>query len=238
MTLTYRTADLPMLSVPGVGFIPTLRPDDFVLFMKRLRRVRGPGVRFLQTGEYGKLGRPHHHALLFNCGFSDKKVHSVRPRGSLFRSAELEELWPFGFSSIGEVTFESASYVARYTLKKVAGPLAASHYNGRVPEYLTMSRRPGIGAGWFRRFKSDVFPLDRMVARVSEGGRPVVGKPPRFYDELYRREDPEGYEAMRRSRFRATEAESYRVENTDARGAVKEECLNRRVSDFLKRGQF
>jgi len=98
-----------------------------------------------------------------------------------------------------------------------------------------MSRRPGIGHGWFRRFKGDVFPADRVVARAKVAGAPIVGKPPRYYEELYRKEDSEAYEVMRRSRFRAAQDERYRDENTDARGAAKEFCLNRKVSDFLDR---
>jgi len=41
-----------------------------------------------------------------------------------------------------------------------------------------MSLKPGIGADWFRRFKSEVFCRDGVVVR----GR--VGKTPRYYDNM------------------------------------------------------
>jgi len=136
ITLTYDDAHLP---VGG-----SLVPEHFVLFMKRLRFKYGDGIRFFHCGEYGeRLGRPHHHCLLFNHDFSDKVVLRGSGVSQLFSSVELDGLWPYGFSSIGTCTFQSAGYIARYTLKKVKGPGAVYHYKGRVPEYLTMSRRPG-----------------------------------------------------------------------------------------------
>lgn len=172
ITLTYDDAHLPGIS---------LVPRDYVLFMKRLRKMFGPGIRFFHCGEYGSLNlRPHHHAILFNFDFEDKELWSVRSGVRLYRSPALESLWPFGFSTIGDVTFESAAYVARYVLKKVTGSDAQDHYKGRVPEYVTMSRKPGIAYNWFRRYSSDIYPNDYVVIR---GG--VKCKPPRYYDNLY-----------------------------------------------------
>nr|QJB19261.1 MAG: replication initiator protein [Microvirus sp.] len=154
---------------------------DFVLFMKRLRKRFGAGIRFFHCGEYGELtGRPHHHVCLFNFDFPDKCLYSIRDGVRLYRSPILEDLWPFGFCTIGDVTFESAAYVARYVMKKVTGSSGVEHYGERLPEYITMSRRPGIGRDWYRDFASDVYPHDRMVIR---GG--VVCRPPKYYDSLF-----------------------------------------------------
>lgn len=170
VTLTYRTGCLP----PG----GSLRMKDFQDFMKRLRKMFGAGVRFFHCGEYGeKLGRPHYHAILFNQDFPDKKVFSKSAEGVTFTSAVLEKLWPHGFSLIGSVTLKSCAYVARYVLKKVTGELASSHYSGKAPEYVTMSRRPGIGHAWYEKFKLEVYPRDRVMMR----GRP--SRPPRYYDK-------------------------------------------------------
>lgn len=159
----------------------SLVKSDFQKFMKRLRKRFGSGVRYFHCGEYGsKLSRPHHHACLFNFDFEDKVLWSVRNGVKLYRSKSLEDLWPFGFCTVGEVTFESAAYVARYVTKKITGDIASDHYGGRVPEYVTMSRRPGIASAWFEKFSSDVFPSDSVVVR---GG--IVCKPPRFYDNKY-----------------------------------------------------
>ena len=108
-------------------------------------------------GEYGSdpdqlsgLGRPHFHACLFNLDFKDKEFYSERDGVPLFKSASLSQIWGKGFVTVGEVTFESAAYVARYITKKINGDLADIHYNkvnyltGELqsvePEFTTMSR--------------------------------------------------------------------------------------------------
>lgn len=166
-------------------FDPSLNYRDFQLFLKRLRKVR-KGLRFFCCGEYGDLNlRPHFHALLFGVGFSDgKKIGD-----QLYRSPELERLWPHGMSSFGDVTFQSAGYVARYCVKKVNGPLADEHYKrvnlstGEVvdvaPEFGRMSLKPGIGYPWFQKFWKDVY--------VARDACVVDGKilpAPRYYDKL------------------------------------------------------
>ena len=87
VTLTYEDDKLP----PDGG----LRPRDFVLFMKRLRKRYGNGIRFFHCGEYGeKFLRPHHHVLLFNHDWPDKRVCRTSKSGeSLYSSGELESLW-------------------------------------------------------------------------------------------------------------------------------------------------
>lgn len=179
VTLTYKDACLP----PG----GTLVKRDLQLFMKRLRFVRNGGVRFYACGEYGEEEfRPHYHAILFGVDFPDMKYFKMSKSGDkLYISKELEDLWGLGQCLIGAVTFESAAYVARYVMKKVTGPRAASHYqvtdwNGevhdRIPEFTVMSRRPGIGFEWYRKHGDDVYKHDSVMIR----GKPV--RPPRYYD--------------------------------------------------------
>jgi len=151
---------------------------DFQKFMKRLRKRTGLKIRYFHCGEYGeKFGRPHHHACLFGIDFPDKKLWKVQNGVNLYNSAELSSIWKFGFSSIGDVTFESAAYVARYIMKKITGDMAPEIYKNRVPPYTTMSRRPGVGKEWYDKFSSDVFPDDHVVIRNG-----VICKPPKFYD--------------------------------------------------------
>ena len=64
---------------------------------------------------------------------------------ALYTSKIIDETWGLGRCWIGDVSFESAAYVARYIVKKVTGERAEAYYVGRKPEYTTMSRRPGIG---------------------------------------------------------------------------------------------
>lgn len=175
ITLTYNDEYLPKDM--------SLDVREFQLFMKRLRKEFGAGIRFYHCGEYGEnFGRPHYHAILFGFDFADKVFLMKRGEHILYESPSLTRLWGKGFASIGAVTFESAAYVARYVMKKVTGDAAEAHYQGRKPEYTTMSRGSkklrtgGIGKGWIEKFKSDVYPSDECIVR----GKSV--KPPRYYD--------------------------------------------------------
>lgn len=167
----------------------------FQLFMKRLRkRFPESNIRFYMAGEYGdQFGRPHFHACLFNFNFPDRDFLFRTPSGEvIYRSKILEDLWPYGFSSIGEVTYESAAYVARYCMKKIGGDMAEDHYRvvnpytgeviQRTPEFNRMSLKPGIGATWFNRYSSDVFPRDSVIDNNYRESRV-----PRYYDKLYAR---------------------------------------------------
>jgi len=184
LTLTYNEVSLQYLDrrvdLDTGEIFSSLNKRDIMLFMKRLRKRFGDGIRFFQCGEYGsQFSRPHHHVLLFNFDFKDKYFCERRNGVDLFRSPSLEELWPYGFSRVGQLTFESAAYVARYILKKINGDQAEEHYNGLLPEFITMSRRPGISRGWIDKWMSDVYPQDLVIMRD------MKLKPPRYYDQIY-----------------------------------------------------
>lgn len=189
ITLTYDDTHLPSDG--------SLHYKDFQLFIKRLRKKLGHNrVRYYMAGEYGEnFGRPHFHACIFGYDFHDKKLWKRTPSGSmLYRSPDLEVLWPFGYSSIGDVNFESAAYVARYIMKKITGKKAKDHYESidpesgeiikRIPEFNKMSLKPGIGSEWLKKFKSDVYPHDYVVVR----GKKM--KPPKAYDKWYKNDNP------------------------------------------------
>lgn len=201
---------------------------DFQLFMKRLRFKYGSGIRFFHCGEYGeKHGRPHYHAIIFGLDFEDKELYSVTRRGDrLYTSKGLSECWPHGYAIIGDVTFESAAYVARYITKKITGDEADDHYwhvdeeTGEAyplkPEYTTMSRRPGIGKAWFDKYKSDVYPNDFVVLR----GKKM--RPPAFYDKLL--ESTDGFEYEFVKDMRKLQALLHSENNTRERLDVREKC--------------
>lgn len=163
----------------------SLNVTDIQLFMKRLRkRFSGKKIRYFQCGEYGDLHqRPHHHVIIFGLDFHDKELAEIgNTKIPLYTSNILSSLWPFGLHRIGSVTFESTAYVARYVLKKITGEDAEDHYQGRIPEYITMSRRPGIAYGWIEKYKDDVYPHDYVVIRDG-----IKCKPPAYYDKIFDR---------------------------------------------------
>lgn len=233
VTLTYSDDHLPEDG--------SLNVKDFQLFMKRLRKKYGAGIRFFQCGEYGELlKRPHHHALLFNFDFPDKKLWAVRNDLPCWRSETLEQLWPHGLSEIGSLTFESAAYVARYVMKKKTGIDAVDHYvnmdTGVIlkPEYVTMSRDGGIGKNWFDKFKSDIYPHDYVFCNG------VKMKPPKFYDKKYSEICPDSMKEIKRKRVvagnrlvpvfvRQLNKSVLLSENRDERLAVKERIKESRL---------
>lgn len=211
---------------------------DFQAFMRRLRKRVGK-TRFYMCGEYGALnGRPHFHACLFGCFFDDREYLRTLPSGSkIYRSALLESLWPFGYSSVGDVTFESAAYIARYITKKVTGSSADEHYRrvdletGEVyqlkPEFCQMSLKPGIGAMWFAKFLADVFPRDYVIVRGKKC------KVPKYYKSLLKDVDPFMSDDIDYSR--EMQASEFVDDCSEARLVAREAVARARLN-FNKRG--
>lgn len=223
VTLTYRSKEESTKDQLANGYYV---PDDFSLhkehvqkFLKRLRKAyTGQKIRYYYCGEYGSIcshgldvdvyrhaecqtGRPHYHLCLFN--YTPRYANPVAD--TLFNCAELDELWKYGFTTWGELNFQSAAYVSRYCLKKVNGLAQDDHYrritdDGEIiflePEYASMSRRPGIGKDWYEQYKNDVFPS----SEVPIPGVGVVKSVPRYYDEQLKMADPVLYESIKRRR--------------------------------------
>jgi len=200
ITLTYDDEHLPEGG--------SLNVKHFQDFMKRLRdRLGYAKLRFFHAGEYGeKFGRPHYHAIIFGHSFMDdaREIKTTDRGDRTWVSPLLLSTWPHGINRVGEATFESAAYVARYITKKVTGSRAASHYErtdprtGEIfslkPEYCTMSRRPGIGALHVTELAHEIYPRDEIISR----GHP--SKPPRFYDKYLEKLDPEAYALLKENR--------------------------------------
>lgn len=149
----------------------------------------GP-FRFLMSGEYGEVrDRPHFHACVFGLHFADRKFFKKGQSGSaLYTSDTLSALWPLGHAGVGDVTFESAGYVARYVIKKIArGKTDDERYlrhdaNGVAywlePEFAQASNRPGLGAGWWLKYGKEVLNRGNVVMNG------VEMKPPRYYSKI------------------------------------------------------
>lgn len=228
VTLTYDDEKLPY------GFDGNVSVVEHQLFMKRLRKKMKKQIRFYMAAEYGGLfGRPHYHYLLFGVDFADKVLETVRDGKRVYSSATLAEVWPFGFSSVGSVTYESASYVARYCLKKVSSDVKrvkdvetgkvyqVDEKTGecKIAEFTLMSRGgrtgKGIAYGWFQKFGlTDVYPVDEMVINGK------INKPPRYFDKILEKHDPQMFDLIKEERAKYTRDWN---ENSDLRLRVKEQ---------------
>lgn len=212
----------------------SLEYSDFQKFCKRLRKRIGR-FRFFCAGEYGsQYMRPHFHAILFGADIPDVS----RLWNGEYRSEALELTWGKGHVHVGEVTAQSAAYVAGYTVDKVYRDPSAyedlvdphtGEVTCRVPEFVRMSRRPGIGAEWYEKYGRDLFPHDFAV---QEGRR---WKVPRFYTDRLRSEagSEASVEAIEFARYERARAVP-RSESSEERRSVKDELAWRRAAHFSR----
>lgn len=235
ITLTYNDDHLPPYG--------SLNREDIQKFFKRLRKRTRSKIRYYQCGEYGgETFRPHHHAIIFGWRPSDLELLKSASSNNgypLYYSDFLQSVWsinkkPIGHVSVGEATFESAAYVARYVTKKITGKGARTvdektglrHYEridsatGEIielmPEYTTCSLKPGIGATWFEKYKSDVYPSDDVIVRGKRA------KPPRYYDKRFELHDPDEMQLIKDQRQRFAKESCHNTpERLQAREKVK-----------------
>lgn len=225
-TLTYSDDKLPRHG--------SLVKRHVQLWQKRVRKARpGDKVRFFSVGEYGKTTRrAHYHSLVFGTDFPDKRKHSEKDGNVLYCSEEFDRLWGHGHCSLGSVTPESCAYVAGYVVDKINGQMAEAHYSrldavtGEVvriePEFAVMSLKPGIGAGWYERYKDDFFPSDVSVVRGKP--RPV----PDYYTDKLKADNPQMHDDIKARRL--AQAQKRRADSTPARLAVRQEVAAARLA--------
>jgi len=145
LTLTY---DPKLDTFPKGG---SLVPKDFTNFLKSLRRrfTTAP-IRYYGVGEYGEVsGHPHYHAILF--GYPTCSGVRCQDKSGRYRCPACEIVhtaWGKGHILLGDVTKDSASYVASYvtTGRTQSNEYTEQYLKGRTPEFARMSLRPGIGA--------------------------------------------------------------------------------------------
>lgn len=181
---------------PAVDYLPpngqigqNIRP-----FINSLK----PKIRYYYAGEYGeKTRRPHYHICLFGIDFADKKFSNETELAfKLYTSDTLTALWKHGTHMLGDLTWETAAYTARYIMKKITGEKNKKHYTeidketGEIitlrPEYTEMSTSPGLAKEWYEKYKGDIF--KRKDSYVLLKGTKT--KPPRYYDKLHEKAYP------------------------------------------------
>lgn len=238
ITLTYNDQHIPD------GF--DLDYTDFQKFMKRLRKKFHPKkVRFFACGEYGEtFTRPHFHACLFGISFNDRLYFKTTKAGAkIYTSKTLDRLWtdssgnPIGYATVGNVDFESAAYVARYTFKKELGRDGKSHYqfidpetgevHDRQPEFVRMSLggrggQGGIGTPFYEKYKADIFPRDICVIQGKEM------KPPKFYYKKLKESGDLCFDEIQYNR--ELKSRRYAEDSTPERLEVREKVLTAKSS--------
>lgn len=207
ITLTYDDDVLPV----GKFGNPTLLKKDFQDFIKNLRQIFQrkygfTGIRYFGCGEYGELGRPHFHIVLFNCPFKDltinlrdkhgKVIQKKDKRGVYYRfSEDAFQAWnEKGFITIQDGNYDTSAYVSRYVLKKQKGQNKKIYDDfGIEPPFLLMSRRPGIGEAYFTEHYEDLKEAPTLFVGRQDG-EPLKLGVPRYFKKKLKDKEPNFYE--------------------------------------------
>jgi len=247
VTLTYRDpAACTAEQYKNGHYIPqdySLRPSDVSKFFRALRKQnKDHKIRYFYCGEYGDLGRPHYHLCIFNHSFNDLQLFTDDEGVYTYTSPTLEKFWPHGFSTVADLNYRTASYTAGYIFKKITGKKARDHYLRcdeygvafwLQPEYIRMStgnKNPpcGLGAGFYEKFQSDIFPADESPIP----GKGIVQLVPRYYTNILASDDPVQLELVKS--LRQEFQKSHREDFTPERLEDKYKCAQARQNQ-LKR---
>lgn len=247
ITLTYDNENI--VDINSDVFPGTLVKEHLQKFFKRLRRdidyheeIIDKKLRYFACGEYGSnTFRPHYHVLLYGINlFSLAFVPWIPSKSgkNQWRSTYLENIWKKGYVTFSEFSWDTAAYVARYTLKKARGYKREAYEKvGLLPEFVVMSRRPGIGRDYYQDFKDEFYQFDQIIIKSPDGGRKA--KPPKYFDQLLEKDNPELYERIKQMRKECAEyAKEIKLKATqlgyEELLQVEEDILSRKVK-LLKR---
>lgn len=232
VTLTYDEKHLSQL-VEGVCGFHSVEKRDLQLFWKRLRdalnykyrrraKSKGrpyidpplPPLKYFACGEYGPTTlRPHYHAIVYDLPLDDLKPYGRSHTGyMMYESAFLSKVWNKGLVRVQPVSFEACAYTARYVMKKQADgdkDVMIEEY-GLYPEFLIMSRNPGIAAKYYESRAPDIYKNDEIYLNGQKF------KPPPYFDRRFEIEDPERLKEVKEKRKEiAIENKRLMLEQTD-----------------------
>jgi len=222
ITLTYDEENIPEND--------SLNPTDFNRFIRRFRkRLRPTRIRYYGVGEYGgKFDRPHYHAIIFGYDFPDRRIYLDRGSYTIDNSIILSNLWPHGHATVQNNSLEAAAYVSKYAVKKITGEKAKSWYErvdtdtgeivNLLPEFARMSRNPGIGSDWLKKYYKDLYPKGYVT-----NGKGVKIPPPQYFNKLYEKWFPDEMEALRNERKEEvfTKYSEANIERMEARETIQ-----------------
>lgn len=252
LTLTYDDEHVPWndyvdKETGELKQIQTLVKSDVQKFHKRLRSrleyMGLSGFSYFCAGEYGdRTARPHYHDLAFGLPLSqinDFEKWKDTQYGTLYTSKFLDGVWQNGRVIIGDVTYRSCAYVARYIVKKKKGK-ASGYYTdyNLCPEFTLVSKSPSVGKKYFNDHFDSIYRLDSIVLSLDDSGVVCV-RPPRIYDEWMKVVDEELVESNKLQRKAlAEELQKLKAEFTDMdfhmMNAAAERNLESRVSCLVR----
>lgn len=191
----------------------TLFKKDTQDFWKRLRYNieynynDSMKIRYYCAGEYGsRTHRPHYHACVFGVPDDLVPVGKNKFGDTLYDSPLIRESWGLGHITIGKLDYKTAAYTARYTLKKAQGEDHSFNDKlGIAREFVTMSRKPGLGVNYYLEHKDQIYENDEIILPASSKDKPNIVKPPRYFDILYTADSPKDMAKIKQNRGIAAE---------------------------------
>lgn len=236
----------------------TLVKKDLQDFQKRLRRhyeyhLKGQDIKYYACGEYGSLrSRPHYHGIYFNLPIDDLEFsHKSKGGYPVYKSETIQKIWGKGIVGIGEVTWETCAYTARYIMKKQKGvtkghvEIGGELWKGPLPEFTTMSTRPAIAKGYYNENKDTFYLNDQIYIKTAKGVQNV--KPARYFDKLFDLENPEQMKKIKEERQEIAKIkQKNKLLNTDKskncirsdERETKEEQIRRLIRSYEKDGMI
>lgn len=165
VTLTYAPDFLPRNEINK----PTLVKKHLQLFLKRLRKELSKKdilIRYYAVGEYGKKkGRPHYHLVIFGYDFPDKKYFKKRGNFIDYVDEILAKTWTCGYHTVNEWSDRFANYISGYITKKLNDDKLDYKFRNIEEPFHLMSRRRGLGYGFFLMNYKQIFGNLKLVIR-------------------------------------------------------------------------
>lgn len=195
ITLTYSTENLTI----NKNGIATINQKDLTLFIKKIRKKYGKNIKYLAASEYGKSSktqRPHFHIIFFNLKIEKLEKYKENEIGQqLYISKEIDKIWNKGLSTIAEATYETAGYIARYSVKK----LKKIDYEKLEiePEKLRMSK--GIAKDYFIKNMEKILETKQAIITNLNGTKSVPM--PNFWNRIIKEKYPDIWEKIKKEKL-------------------------------------
>ena len=179
----------------------SLEPDNMKKFINTLRKYyerRGiKDIKYFYCGEYGEnTKRSHYHLILFGAPLDISQFYDFyldpKHKKLHWKSKELDRWWNKGIVDVAEVEWNSCAYVARYCMKKIYQDNNLRKYaeQGKKPEFIRMSRKPGIGMRYYEDNKEHIYECDEVIQKTIHG-KTSSFKPPKAFDKKFKEQFPE-----------------------------------------------
>lgn len=186
--------------------IGCLIPKDIEIFIHNLRQHQERkyginGLQYMLCGEYGeKNGRPHYHAILFNCYLPTDTFYKPKIINNeiYYQNTIIEKYWKHGISNISTASWHTIAYTARYITKKINGKQSEELYsrNGLIKEFFRTSK--GIGRKYYEQNKLEIYKHDKITIKTKQGT--INCQPPKYFDKLFEKEYPKEFKQIKKRR--------------------------------------